>query len=327
MKKLLIWDADDTLWNGMIISGDVSITPERVALVRELRDRGVLQSIASYNTTPDLLSVLAKHQIDDCFLSVQGHFGVSKSYMIKVIMEELGISRMEDVVYMDDQMFNIREVQTALPGVIALFPDGIDMTIEKLFTKGYYTDDDRSRVRRYRNEEDRKRAAILYNGNYLDFLRSCDMKAKVETPTEDQMDRVIDLIERANRLSIIGANFSNDEIRAMRHELLGCWSTDVFGDNGLVGVICCVRDTIPLFVVSCRMQGKGIGSFLMGTVLNQRLDHHIRVVWKRTEYNGPMGELLDYFGFEEAGSMGNDMCLHTLDIEKPATLPDWINPL
>ena len=46
--KCMVWDLDDTLWDGILIEGDqVQLRPEAVDIIRALDGRGILQSIAS----------------------------------------------------------------------------------------------------------------------------------------------------------------------------------------------------------------------------------------------------------------------------------------
>ena len=337
MKKLLIWDGDNSLWDGTILEDlEVSITPERAELCQTLRDRGVLQSIASHNLLQDVLAVIAKYGLEDCFLVPQANLDAPKSVMIKIIMNELGLVKNEDVVFVDDEQFNLEEVEKSLPDLCAMRPEYLKYVIEPWFSKETYTDDDRNRVRRYRSEQDRKKASTDYQGEYLDFLRQCDMRACVRTPTEQEMDRVIDLIRRANQLSLLSAEFSATTLRTARQNLVACWSKDKFGDNGMVGVAFVIPwdnytlHTINILVISCRMQGKGIGSYLLGSILNRISPSEVKATFKATEYNKSMVQLLEYFGFTPQSNLTTDvdgMLCYGLKAAEPVELPDWIKPL
>lgn len=332
MKKLLVWDGDDSLWNGTLLAGDrVTITPDRVELVKELRDRGVLQSIASHNTPENVMTVLHKYGIQDCFLSIQAGLAVPKSIMIKIIMEELNLVRQDDVVFCDDQPFNYNEVCKAFPGVTCIYPSQIPMAVLRFFTKESYTLEDRNRVLRYRSEESRKRASVEYKGSYIEFLRTCEMKARVAVPTEDEMKRVIDLVDRANRLSIMSDTVTVEELTNNKEKITACWCEDKFGDNGLIGLIFADKNIISAFVVSCTMQNKGIGSFLLGSYLNQHIGERVTTGWKPTEYNSSMLPLLQFFGFERMNEF-NELLkegveLYRIEKVSKANLPDWIQPL
>ena len=52
--KLIIWDLDDTFWDGTLSEGGVSFNNENLKLVEELTTKGIMNSICSKN---DLLNV------------------------------------------------------------------------------------------------------------------------------------------------------------------------------------------------------------------------------------------------------------------------------
>lgn len=330
MKKLLIWDGDNSLWNGTLIEGrGVSITPERVLFCQTLRDRGVLQSVASHNLLPDVLSIIAEHGLEDCFLAPQANLQTPKSVMIKIIMNELGLVKNSDVVFTDDEMFNLAEVQKALPGINTAGPEIIAYTLNSLFSKSMYTDEDKNRVRRYRSELERRKASEEYNGEYLDFLRECAMKISMRTPTLDDMPRVVDLVQRANQLSILDGSYDDSSLRMSRESIKACWSTDKFGDNGMIGMLLISKDSlrehtyIHAFVISCRMQGKGIGSYMLGTLLNEHVGETVEVIFTETEYNKSMVQLLEFYGFKYVDNI-YDAKRYSKLVDAPVSLPDWI---
>ena len=47
--KLIIWDMDETFWNGTISEGDVCTPLEHINMIKELTDRGIMNSISSKN--------------------------------------------------------------------------------------------------------------------------------------------------------------------------------------------------------------------------------------------------------------------------------------
>ena len=47
--KLIIWDLDETFWNGNISETEVSFKPEVLKFVQELALKGIMNSICSKN--------------------------------------------------------------------------------------------------------------------------------------------------------------------------------------------------------------------------------------------------------------------------------------
>ena len=137
MKKVLVWDCDETLWEGTIVDGcEPKISEDTIENIKELHSRGVVQSIASKNLLPDVLDVLNKHGISDYFIVPQADFERSKSQMIYDIKETLGLTKYSDFVFLDDQDFNLFEVEKNCQGIIVSNAKKINHVISSYFTKG-----------------------------------------------------------------------------------------------------------------------------------------------------------------------------------------------
>ncbi|MGH7011612.1 MAG: hypothetical protein ACREEX_12325, partial [Caulobacteraceae bacterium] len=69
--KALVWDLDQTLWDGVLgedgVEG-VKIRPQAVRAIKALDERGVLQSIASKNDPAEALAALRRFELDCFFL-------------------------------------------------------------------------------------------------------------------------------------------------------------------------------------------------------------------------------------------------------------------
>jgi len=105
----------------------------------------------------------------------------------------------------------------------------------------------------------------------------------------------------------------------------GLWvldAADDYGEAGIRGVPLCNDATIDLLVISCRLQGKGLGSAFLGTIINQHVGRTIKAIWEQTEYNAGVKSLYEWYGFafEETSSIVT-ATKHVADL---VTLPDWI---
>lgn len=66
--KLVIWDLDDTFWNGILAEGRIEFIHERAELVKTLAGRGIISSIASNNDYQVVKDVLELAGIWDYFV-------------------------------------------------------------------------------------------------------------------------------------------------------------------------------------------------------------------------------------------------------------------
>ena len=48
-KKCIVWDLDNTLWDGICLEGEVTPRPELRRVITELDQLGIIHSIASRN--------------------------------------------------------------------------------------------------------------------------------------------------------------------------------------------------------------------------------------------------------------------------------------
>ena len=92
--KLVIWDADNTLWNGTVYYKDkeaIIIKPGTRAALKELDKRGIINTMCSKNNYQDVDIMLKKFKIDGYFKEPQIGWGL-KSDAIKKLSEIFKIS-------------------------------------------------------------------------------------------------------------------------------------------------------------------------------------------------------------------------------------------
>ena len=51
--KLIIWDLDETFWDGTLTEGGIKFKPENLKLIQELVTKGIMNSICSKNSMLD----------------------------------------------------------------------------------------------------------------------------------------------------------------------------------------------------------------------------------------------------------------------------------
>ena len=73
--KLIIWDLDETLWDGILSEGGIVFKPEILNFIEELTTKGIVNSICSKNTYADVKnkflfnSVILKNVLESVFKS------------------------------------------------------------------------------------------------------------------------------------------------------------------------------------------------------------------------------------------------------------------
>ncbi|MCH1884296.1 hypothetical protein [Agrococcus sp. ARC_14] len=268
MLKLIIWDLDDTLWNGTLAEGDeVRIIESRVDAIRALNEQGVVNSICSKNDPMVAEAKLKELGLDDLFVFSEIAFE-PKGALVKRIVEDMSL-RFPDVVFADDNELNLREVEHACPGIVAMdsreavFDNFLADTVEQ--TRG-----GSSRLARYRMLERKRQDRDSVQGTNEDFLRQCGIKMVVLERTDNlpHARRIEELINRTNQLNFLKTRVPEGSmtdiiIESTRHFTFSAVVWDNYGNHGLVGFASVAfRRRLDQFTFSCRTMNMGIESAL-----------------------------------------------------------------
>ncbi len=332
--KCVVWDLDDTLWDGTITEDpEVTLRPGVVTIVETLDRRGILQSIASRNDHDPAWQQVEAFGLSEYFLTPRINWG-AKSESIRAISETLGIAT-DAVIFIDDRPVERAEVASALPDVECL--DGATpgaLLDHPRLVRSHVTDDARRRRAMYRENAVRQQEEERFDGPRHDFLASLDMHLVIAPAREEDLDRAHELLLRTNQLNATGAVYSPDELQTFidspDHRLLLCRLEDRFGSHGKVGLALVeVTDTtwnLRLFLMSCRVLPYGVGAVFLAEVQRLARDHHrpLLVDFRPTERNRPMHITLTFAGFTKASEDENGRWRLVNDAPTIPDPPDYL---
>ena len=311
--KCVVWDLDNTLWDGILIEHNNN-TPLKlkdgvIELIKGLDERGIIQSIASKNDFEPAAEMLKRLGVDKYFLYPQIHWN-PKSDSIKQIAKALNIGT-DTFAFIDDSPFERKQVEAVLPQVrVFSDTDVLDLLSKPCFDV-VVTSDSKNRRMMYKAEEKRNRIKNDENTNIEDFIRQCEIKVNLFKPhTDEELLRCYELVLRTNQLNISGIKYSEEEFKDVlsreNAETFAFSCGDVFGEYGIVGFIQyavennCIRFTE--FAMSCRVAGKFIESALFVHLLEKEsVDKGIFNV-RVTEKNSLLRRTLEGIGFINSGS-------------------------
>ena len=150
LRKCLVWDLDNTLWDGICLEGSVSVRPEVLNAICELDKRGILQSIASRGDEETAMNVLIENNLDRYFLVPKINW-LPKAQNISTIQQELNIA-LDSIAFIDDDLFELEQVAFMLPGVLTLEADKAkEILILPDFTNNEVTKEASERRNKYNN--------------------------------------------------------------------------------------------------------------------------------------------------------------------------------
>jgi FkbH-like protein len=268
--RLVIWDLDDTFWQGTLSEGLVTPVIEHLAIVRQLNERGIMSSICSKNHFEPAQALLRNLGVWDEFVFPEIAFA-PKGAMVQRIVENIQL-RPESILFIDDNVTNLNEalyyvprLQTAEPAIIpALLAD------ERLKGK---PDPAKNRLARYKILERKTVERDAAGGDNRQFLRDSDIRVSFHADIEPEFARVHDLVNRTNQLNFTKNRWPEEAaaaLAAFREEQALDFNShagyvkvsDRYGQYGICGYYHVIQSTCRHFLFSCRAMNMGVEQFV-----------------------------------------------------------------
>ena len=333
--KLLIWDLDHTLWDGILLEDfEVRLRPGAREVLEALDRRGILHSIASRNDHAAALERLRALGVADYFLYPQIHWG-SKAAGIRRVLEQVNLGA-DAVAFIDDQPFERDEVRFEIPEVLVLDAARLlELPGMPELTPRFVTDESALRRRMYQAEAERKRAEEEHDGPSEAFLASLGMRFRIAPAGRRDLQRAEELTVRTHQLNTTGYTYSYDELDALRcspdHLLLVASLEDRYGTYGKVGLALVETAgpawTLKLLLMSCRVMSRGVGTILLHHVLERARDAgaRLRAELRPTGRNRPMLVTFAFCGFREVERRPDGLVVLEGDPERIQGPPDYVD--
>lgn len=307
--KCVVWDLDNTLWDGTLIETNepntLSLKPGVRELMEELDHRGIIQSVASKNDYAAAIAVLEQLGIAEYFLYPQIHWN-PKSGSMEQIAKSLNIG-IDALALIDDTAFERQQVASVWSQVRIY-----DVTeIAGLLTKSEFdvpaTEESRNRRAMYRAEEKRNTMMQAEHTDIADFIRKCNLQMRLFVPeTKDEKLRCYELVVRTNQLNMSGVKYTPEEFEEVlarpdyKNFAFSC--ADDFGEYGIVGFgqYRVEEETLVFteFAMSCRVAGKFVESALFAHLLHSENCKSGTFAVQKTKKNILLRNTLQGIGFK-----------------------------
>ncbi|MGE0491109.1 MAG: HAD-IIIC family phosphatase [Vulcanimicrobiota bacterium] len=270
MIKCLVWDLDETLWEGVLSEGDPARPRAQAeAALRVLDERGILHSIASKNDNALVLSHLRSHGLDDYFVYPQIGWS-AKSVAIARIAEQLQLAP-GNIAFVDDCPVERAEVASVHPQVLCLDVTqlGEVASMEAFSPRSRSPEAGRRRelvqleIRRQQAEQEHQRPS-------LEFLAELELELDIFEAGPEHLSRAEELTARTTQLNSTGLVYRGEDLQQLMEAGVRCWlmrACDRFGDYGTVA-LALVDERPPqhrcrLLLTSCRVLNRGVGIGLL----------------------------------------------------------------
>lgn len=296
--KVIVLDADNTLWGGVIgedgIDG-IALGPDHpgnafVDFQRRLLDfqqRGFVLAMCSKNNPADVDQVLGEHPHQ---LLRESHFAarrvnwLPKPDNLVSLAEELNLG-LDSFIFVDDSDHECAAVRHRLPQVQVVqvparavdVPSCLDL-ISRLEVLSL-TDEDRAKTALYAQERQRRdllQGVSSTGSGAGDYLTRLGMRMRVSLDEPAHLARLSQLSKKSNQFNLSTRRYDEHQVQAFMSA--GEWIVadfslaDVFGDSGIVGLALLRLDApgraeIDTFLMSCRVIGRQAESAFLESLL------------------------------------------------------------
>ncbi len=267
--KLVIWDLDDTFWDGTLSEGGVCFKKEHLQLIDDLTTKGIMNSICSKN---DLLNVKAEF-ITQGYIKYWQLFvfpsinWLPKGQRVKNIIESMQL-REENVIVIDDNETNLEEIKYYCPKIMTAMPNQIKKIIQELYLVNDY-DFEHIRLKQYKILEAKNKDKLVSNSSNEEFLKNSKIRLCIKHDCIENIDRIVHLNLRTNQLNFtknrvnketLGNVFNQKEKYDSGYVIV----EDKYGNYGICGFYALNKEnnTLEHFLFSCRIMNMGVEQFV-----------------------------------------------------------------
>lgn len=320
-RKLLVLDLDNTLWGGIL--GDDGLENLKLGApgavgeafaqfqkeIRALKNRGIALAIASKNYEDNALEAIRSHPEMQLGLEDFSTWRINwedKAANILAIANDLNIG-LHSVVFIDDNPVERGRIAEALPEVfVPEWPEDpceYVTALRKLtcFSVASLSAEDRQKTQMFLQEKQRSalQANITDKG---EWLASLEMKLTVETINDNNISRVVQLLNKTNQFNLRTRRLTQGELERWLkagNQMFAFRVADRFGDMGLTGLVGLSvsesRAELTDFILSCRVMGRDIEHAMLDYAVRYAQSigiDQVEVCYEKTAKNRPVYEFM-----------------------------------
>ncbi len=332
-KKVLVLDCDNTLWGGVIGEDGISdivlgqdglgsafVDFQHVA--KRIKKEGILLALCSKNNEEDVWKVFKKHKSmvikKDDIAAYKINWN-EKTRNLKELSSELGLD-LNSFVFWDDSPIERDKIKKNIPEVLTVEPPknviewpGLLSEMD-CFAKFNITSEDKKKTKQYQMRT--KFTKGIESGiDEVSFLKSIKLKAKAIAINESTVKRAAQLSMKTNQFNLRTIRYTEKEILKLNKNsdsfLVNL--NDVYGDHGLVGLICTKKiDSkfifLENFLMSCRILGRHLEAWMLHKLIQNAKKNNFKYIiaeYIPTQKNIIAKECLTNHGFNSLKKFNN----------------------
>ena len=315
-KKCLVLDFDNTLWGGII--GEVGVNSielgpntsrgkafsEFQLAIKDLASRGVLIAGCTKN---EMKNALAGLNHPNSILKPEDFAVIEASWdpkpvAMQRIVQSLNLGA-RAFVFVDDSEIEVHSVKTEFPEIETVlldskFPDKYPSCVlrPRYFESVKLTTEDILR-NGSQSPAKLKRLSDMSSYNHMQMLRDLNAVATIGTPTSDQFERMLQLVNKTNQFNLNGIRRTLPELKKFVDDVDSIMLVAEFKDDlvnyGLTSVIggrfVAQTFNVEIWVMSCRTFDRYLEHAVLTALRGKIIDKSngdVNLNFKRTTRNG-----------------------------------------
>ena len=319
--KVIILDADNTLWNGVIDEvgyKKINFLNKKKKInyltfqkkIKKLKNKGLILTLCTKNDLSSVKNVF-KYNFKKMILKLTDFLIVKANWNPKyknilAIQKKLGLS-IENSIFIDDSNFEIDSVNTMLPKIDTqnyLEFKNYHKNIDKILISENLkvTKEDKNRNKLYSEEFKRSNEKDKFN-NFNNYIKNLNIILDIKKNSLKDIFRIAQLTQRTNQFNSSTIRMNELDIKKIINDsnktIYQCSAKDKFGNYGIIGLAIIEFEnqtaTITSFLMSCRSLGREIESYFFEHFIKEikKLGiSKIIILFKKNEKNFLIGEFL-----------------------------------
>ena len=260
--KLIIFDLDNTIWDGILSEGEVVLKQNIGLLFKSITDHGIIISICSKNDFEQAKNKLLDFDLWKYIVFPSIDWS-RKGQRIAQMLNSMGL-RDENTLFIDDSIENLEEAKFFNNRIMTESPNALPNILNEL-SNIKITDSAHTKLKQYKELESREKEKAKYSNN-TEFLKESKISVFIKLNDTQNYERILQLIQKTNQLNFTKKRSDKNELKK---EILEAkkWGTvfakDIYSDYGLVGFFLVdQQNTLQHFLFSCRTIGMGVEQYV-----------------------------------------------------------------
>jgi len=319
--KLIILDADNTLWNGVVDevgfkkinffnkSKQINYLTFQKK-IKEFKKRGILLALCTKNNLSSIQKVF-KYNSKKMILKLSDFLVIKANWTPKYknilsLQKKLNLSA-ENTLFIDDSNFETDSVNSMIPEIDTqnfLEYKSFYKNIDKiLFSKKLkITKEDKIRGELYSHEFKRSNEKDKF-GNFNKYIKNLNIVLNIKKNSSKNINRLAQLTQRTNQFNSSAIRLNELEIKKIIKDnkkfVYQCSAEDKFGDYGIIGLAIFEfkekTAIVSSFLMSCRALGREIENYFFEYLVNEARKLKIKqlfILFKKNSKNDLVYEFL-----------------------------------